>query len=101
MNVHKHVFSYRWSLGYDGSPIHFVDNSTLLYSGGNGLTLVHHGGKHVRSLPSHGRGVGPIATAPKANLIVYAESTLQPKIFAISYPKYELTTTLKGIIYLP
>ena len=92
-----HVFSCRWFLGYDGSPIHFVDNSTLLYSSGNGLTLVHHSGKHVRSLPSHGRGVGPIATAPKANTIVYAESTLRPKIFAISYPICELTATFNGM----
>lgn len=88
---------FRWSVGYDGSPIHFIDNSTLVHGSGNGLCLIHHSGRHVKSLPSHGNGVGPIATAPQAGTIVYAESTLNPKVFVISYPTYQLIATLKGM----
>ena len=91
----------RWSVGYDGSPIHFIDNSTLVYGSGNGLCLVNRSGKHVKSLPSHGSGVGPVATAPQASTIMYAESTLNPKVFAVSYPSCELIATFRGThVYL-
>lgn len=68
-----------------------------MYASGNGLCLTHCSGRHVKSLPSHGSGVGPVATAPQASTIVYAESTLNPKVFAISYPGCQLIATFKGI----
>ena len=90
------IMQRRWSVGYDGSAIHFINNSTLVYGSGNGLCMVDQGGKHVQSLPSHGSGVGPIATAPQAGTIVYAESTLNPRIFAVAYPSCKVIATLKG-----
>ena len=81
-----------------GSPLHFIDNSTLVYSTGNGLCFVDYSGRHVQSVSSHGSGVGPIATAPQASMIVYAESTLNPRVFAISYPTCRLTSTLRGAV---
>lgn len=83
-------------MGYDGSPLHFIDNSTLVYGTGNGLCFADRSGRHVKSVPSHGSGVGPITTAPQASTIVYAESTLNPIVFAISYPTSRLTATLRG-----
>ena len=59
--------SYRWSLGYRGGALHFVDNTTLVYGCGNILTFVSHSGKHVRSLSSEGSGVGPIAVCPRTS----------------------------------
>lgn len=69
-----------------------------MYGSGNGLCFVNRSGKHVKSLPSHGNGVGPIATAPQVSTIVYAESILNPKVFAVSYPSCELIATFKGIL---
>jgi len=54
-------------------------------------------GTHVRSLPSEGRGVGPIAVCPKMGLVAYAESTLQPKLFMLKYPDCSLVNTLRGL----
>lgn len=86
----------RWSAGYDGSQIHFVSNTTLLHANGNALRFIDTSGRHVKSLPSQGRGVGPIATAPQAGIIVYAESTLHPRLFVLSYPSCQLEATLEG-----
>ena len=91
----------RWSGGYDGSPTNFVDNSTLVHSSGNALRFTDQSGRHVKSLPSLGCGVGPITTAPQANTIVYAESTLHPRLFAVGYPSYQLLATLEGIECCP
>ena len=68
-----------------------------MYSSGNGLCFMNRSGKHVKSIPSYGSGVGPIATAPQVSIVVYAESTLNPKIFAVSYPSCELIATFKGM----
>lgn len=87
----------RWSLGYKGSQLHFVNNSTLVFGCGNALTFIHSDGTHIRSLPSEGRGVGTIAVCPKIGLIAYTESTLNPQIFMLKYPDGSLINTLKGM----
>ena len=77
--------------------MHFINNTTLVYGCGNTLTFMLSDGTHVRSLPSEGRGVGPIAVCPKMGLVAYAESTLQPKLFMLKYPDCSLVNTLRGL----
>ena len=85
-----------WSCGYKGTQLQFIDNTTLAYGCGNTLTFVNYNGQHVRSLPSEGRGVGPIAVSPRSGLIAYAEMTLQPQIFVLKYPDCSLEARLRG-----
>ena len=88
---------HRWSLGYKGSQLHFINNTTLVFGCGNALTFIRSDGTHICSLPSEGRGVGVIAVCPKMGLITYAESTLNPKIFMLKYPDGSLIKTLEGM----
>lgn len=88
---------HRWSLGYKGSQLHFINNTTLVFGCGNALTFIHSDGTHICSLPSKGRGVGAIAVCPKMGLVAYAESTLNPKIFMLKYPDGSLIKTLEGM----
>ena len=83
-------------MGYDGNQLHYIDDETLLYGAGNILTFLKTDGTIVRSLQSEGSGIGPIAVCPKANLIAYAECTMQPKIFILSYPSCKVEAVLEG-----
>ncbi len=53
-------------------------------------------GKVIRSIQSEGSGVGPVAVCPKANLFAYAECTIQPRIFILSYPTCKVEAVLEG-----
>lgn len=55
-------------------------------------------GKLVCSLQSEGRGLGPLAVCSKASLVAYAEATLNPKIFVLSFPSCKLESTLEGML---
>lgn len=83
-------------MGYGGSPLHYVDNNTLVYSTGNALTFVDSNGIHVRSVLSEGKGIGPVAVCPQTNFIAYAEASLEPLIFLLRYPQCSLALSLKG-----
>ena len=54
-------------------------------------------GRIAQSIQSEGSGVGPIAVCPKAKLVAYAECTIQPKIFVLSYPGCQVVTVLEGM----
>ena len=86
----------RWALGYRGSALQFVDNQTFVYSCANVLSFVDKTGQHVHSITSAGRGIGPVAVSQTANLIAYAEVTLEPLIHILRYPECSVTLSLKG-----
>ena len=71
-----------------------------MYSTGNALTFVDSNGAHLQSVSSEGKGIGPLAVCPQAKLIAYAEASLEPLIFIISYPECALTLSLKGSFHL-
>jgi hypothetical protein len=87
----------KWANGYQGNPFYFVDNDTLVYSSGSILNFIYTSGTHLMSLPSHGKGIGPIAVSPEASLIAYSEASLEPLIYVLTYPKCSIKHTLKGI----
>ena len=76
--------------------MHYVNEDTLVYSTGNALTFIGSDGAHRKSVPSLGKGVGPLAVCPQAKSIAYAEASLEPLIFIINYPQCELFLSLKG-----
>jgi WD40 repeat protein len=86
----------KWANGYQGNPFYFVDNDTLVYSSGSILNFIYTSGTHLMSLPSHGKGIGPIAVSPEASLIAYSEASLEPLIYVLTYPKCSIKHTLKG-----
>ena len=90
---------FRWAVGYKGLKLQYIDNSTLVYSCGNTLSFVEDTGKHVCSIQSEGQGVGPLEVCSKAGLVAYAEVTLNPNIFILSYPLCQLESTLEGILF--
>ena len=63
------------------------------------LNVIRSTGEHQCSVASLGVGVGPVVCCAVGNLIAYAESTLQPRIFIIKYPSFELVSTLEGLLY--
>lgn len=85
-----------WSVGYNCSPLHFIDDNTLVYASGSSLTFLRTTGEIVCSTPSHGSGVGPLAVCKEAQTLAYAEVTLRPLIFVIKYPGNSIEGTLKG-----
>ena len=60
------------------------------------LSFVDKTGQHVHSITSAGRGIGPVAVSQTANLIAYAEVTLEPLIHILRYPECSVTLSLKG-----
>ena len=67
-----------------------------MYSCANVLSFVDKTGQHVHSITSAGRGIGPVAVSQTANLIAYAEVTLEPLIHILRYPECSVTLSLKG-----
>lgn len=63
------------------------------------LNVVRNTGEHQCSVASRGVGVGPLVCSAVGNLIAYAEDALQPRIFIIKYPSFELVSTLEGNIF--
>jgi hypothetical protein len=74
----------------------FADDSTLVYGSGNTLSFIGRDGTHIRSIPSHGEGVGCLGVCANAGLLAYSELTINPRIFVLSYPQLEVVATLKG-----
>ena len=68
-----------------------------MYGCGNTLTFIRSDGKHIHSCVSEGKGVGCLMVCQKAGLIAYSETTLEPKIFILSYPSCEVQIALEGI----
>jgi hypothetical protein len=61
------------------------------------LTFVQCDGKHIHSCVSEGKGVGSLTVCQKAGLLAYCETTLNPKIFILSYPSCEIQVALEGV----
>ena len=97
-NQYNKVITFlRWSFGYCGSPLHFVDDNVLVYSCGNTLTFVGSDGKHIYSCVSEGTGAGCLTVCQKAGLLAYCETILEPKIFILSYPSCGVQVVLEGM----
>ena len=77
--------------------MHFIDDNVLVYSCGNTLTFVQCDGKHIHSSVSEGKGVGSLTVFQKAGLLAYCETTLDPKIFILSYPSCAVQIALEGM----
>ena len=84
-------------MGYNGSQLHFVSDEILVYGCGNNLTFIRVNGSHVKSLPSHGSGIGTIAVCHRTANVAYAEKTLNPQIFLINYPLCSVKCRIQGI----
>lgn len=95
-SIYLYYQPYRWSSGYGGGALIFINSTTLCYAQGNVLTLVDQAGCHVLSLTSQGKGVGQIASCPSAGLFAYSEVTLKPKIFILKYPECDVCGVLEG-----
>ena len=67
-----------------------------MYGSGNTLSFIRSNGSHIKSLQSHGSGVGAIAVCQNTALVAYAETTLKPEIFTVSYPLCGVKCTIKG-----
>jgi len=90
---------YSWAQGHPGKWINFISTDTLVYGGpGNTLNVIKSNGEHQCSVASLGVGVGPVVCCAVGNLIAYAESTLQPRIFIVKYPTFELVSTMEGLL---
>ena len=97
--VYVCVFCCSWAQGHPEKWINFISTDTLVYGGpGNTLNVIRSNGEHQCSVASLGVGVGPVVCCAISNLIAYAESTLQPRIFIIKYPSFELFSTLEGLL---
>ena len=71
----------------------------MVYSSGNILNFVQAStGASLNSVPSEGKGIGPIAVSRESGLVAYAESSLEPLIFVLKYPKCTVIHSLKGIL---
>lgn len=86
-----------WSVGYNGSQLHYITEDTLVYGCGHTLSFLKDDGKHVQSVQSEGKGVAFLTTCHKTQVVAYAEATLRPRIFVIDYPTCELKFTLEGM----
>ena len=52
----------------------------------------------MKSVPSEGRGIGPIATSH--GLVAYTEATIEPLIFILNYPECSMILSLKGSLFV-
>ena len=53
-------------------------------------------GKHIKSIPSEGKGIGTIAVCQDLGLLAYSEDSLEPLIYIIKYPECSIMHSLKG-----
>lgn len=98
---HSLCLFIRWACGYQATPLHFVAKDVVVYGSGNILNFVQAStGNSLRSVPSEGKGIGPITVSRESGLIAYAEASLEPLIFVLNYPKCSVVHSLKGIIIL-
>ena len=67
-----------------------------MYGSGNTVSFIGRDGTHIRSIPSHGEGVGCIGVCTSSGLLAYSELGMNPRIFVLSYPQLEVVTTLEG-----
>ena len=91
----------RWACGYQATPLHFIARDVVVYNSGNILNFVQAStGSSLNSVPSEGKGIGPIAVSRESGLVAYAESSLEPLIFVLKYPKCTVIHSLKGIEFI-
>lgn len=53
-------------------------------------------GRHVKSVTSEGKGIGPIAVSQEQGLIAYCEDSLEPLIYILKYPECSVVHAMKG-----
>ncbi len=72
---------FRWSIGYNGSPIFFTNNKTIAHLAGNCIRLFNIESGEEKFIRSPGDGIGVIAVNTSYNLIALSESCIDTNIF--------------------
>ncbi|XP_066933494.1 cilia- and flagella-associated protein 43-like [Clytia hemisphaerica] len=70
-----------WSVGYDGSPVHFLDNKTICYVNGNCIKIVNIEDNSVNYLQSPGNGIAVLAVNPLYGYLAFSENGLNANIY--------------------
>ena len=81
LRPHFSSIIFSWSIGYNGSPIHFIDSQTICYLNGNCVKFVNIESGSVRYLQSPGNGISNLAVNPVYGYIAFNENGLKARIF--------------------
>mmetsp|Transcript_4761 Transcript_4761/g.11102 ORF Transcript_4761/g.11102 Transcript_4761/m.11102 type:complete len:570 (-) Transcript_4761:14-1723(-) len=77
----KQGFKQRFNWSYTGSPIHFVDDSTIMHACGNMLCKFDiYEGTQETHVVSGGAGVGAFTLNRKQNVVCFSEKGLHPNL---------------------
>lgn len=88
--------SFSWSIGYNGTPLYFVDDTTICFVNGNCIKFVNLTNGSVRYLHASSNGISTIAVNPSHGLVAFGENGLNAKIFV-----YEIKNLDKPISTIP
>ena len=91
------VVSNRWSQGYDGQELFYIDNDVVCYQCGKNVKFLNENGKQT-VFAFQGSGIGPFAAHKINKNFAIAERCIDPKIFIYNFPSLEEFVVLQGIV---
>lgn len=93
----QNSFPHSWSIGYDGSPVYFLDNSTVCFLNGNCVKFINIENGGASYLPTPGDGINNLTVNSSYGFIAFSEDGIDARIFV--YDSKDLTAPnviLKG-----
>ena len=82
--------------GYNGGPIHFIDEVTICFLAGRNIKFINTETKdqnyHYRDVKS----VGLFTVSKEYQVFAYTENSLNPSIHIISFPNFEEKCEISG-----
>ena len=94
------ILCYRWSQGYKGDTLLYIDPVTVCYACGNTVKFTDTVSLVERVFQSPGNGVSQIAVSSTHSVFAIAEMGLHPKVYVCQYPSMEVLAELNGESYL-
>lgn len=86
---------YRWTQGYDGQELFYIDQDVICYQCGRNVKIVQENGVQT-VFAFHGNGLGPFTVHKLNKKFAIAERCINPTIFVYNYPSLQEHVVLQG-----
>ncbi|EDV20844.1 uncharacterized protein TRIADDRAFT_60769 [Trichoplax adhaerens] len=89
-----------WMQGYNGGPIHFIDEVTICFLAGRNIKFINTETKDQNYHYLNVKSVGLFTVSKEYQVFAYSEIGLNPSIHIISFPNFEEKCVISGIAKL-
>ncbi|XP_024916858.1 cilia- and flagella-associated protein 43 isoform X2 [Cynoglossus semilaevis] len=90
----------RWTLGFTGEGLQFVDSKTICYIIGNNIFFLDLESEVHSVFQGTSRGIGVLTASGITGVFAFSEQKLSPSIFVHGFPDFQLKSELKGTAQL-